>query len=182
MNHRQAARSQNAIVGADLKGLATIACQDRVAFAIKCHDRGYCITNFLCSALCQGAALHFVDHKNGIKDFDVWSFYSVTKAPKFPPRRIVSRDFGNSKFGRSPDRPDFVGRRVDLLGRSLNTVRGTDPIVALRRYLTEASTDSARRLSEKAVVLLEPASKRGTIVWPVLLKEQLSVLAHAAST
>ena len=27
-------------------------------------------------ALCQGAALHYVDEENGVKDFDVWSFYA----------------------------------------------------------------------------------------------------------
>jgi len=25
--------------------------------------------------LCRGAALHYVNGKNGVKDFDVWSFY-----------------------------------------------------------------------------------------------------------
>ena len=30
----------------------------------------------LCRALCQGAALHYRDRKNGVKDFGVWSFYT----------------------------------------------------------------------------------------------------------
>jgi hypothetical protein len=30
----------------------------------------------LCRALCQGAALHYVNEKNGVKDFDIWSFES----------------------------------------------------------------------------------------------------------
>jgi hypothetical protein len=30
----------------------------------------------LCRALCQGAALHHLDAMNGVKDFDVWSFYA----------------------------------------------------------------------------------------------------------
>jgi hypothetical protein len=25
--------------------------------------------------LCQGAALHYLDGRTGVKDFDVWSFY-----------------------------------------------------------------------------------------------------------
>jgi hypothetical protein len=25
--------------------------------------------------LCQGGALHYVNGSNGVKDFDVWSFY-----------------------------------------------------------------------------------------------------------
>lgn len=28
----------------------------------------------LCVALCQGAALHFLDKRNGVKDFDVYTF------------------------------------------------------------------------------------------------------------
>ncbi len=35
----------------------------------------YDIKKPLCVALCQGAALHFYDKKNGVKDFDVWFFY-----------------------------------------------------------------------------------------------------------
>ena len=26
--------------------------------------------------LCQGAALHYVNGRNGVKDFDVWSIYA----------------------------------------------------------------------------------------------------------
>ena len=35
-------------------------------------------------ALCQGAALHYVDAKNGVKDFDVWSFYTQRADGSFP--------------------------------------------------------------------------------------------------
>jgi hypothetical protein len=60
-----------------------------------------------------------------------------------------------------------VGRHVDLLGRSLEVAEDADPIFVLRRYLSEGRTETARRLSEKAVVLLEPADRLGTVVWPV---------------
>jgi hypothetical protein len=111
--------------------------------------------------------LHFVDGRNGVKDFDVWTFYAATDGPAFPPRRIVSRDFGFPKFGRSPDRPDFIGRRVDLLGRSIDAELGDDPIDAVRRYLSAGTTASARCLREKAVVMLEPEKYRGRIAWPI---------------
>jgi len=74
-------------------------------------------------------------------------------------------DFGDAKFGTSPDRPEFVGRRVDLLGRSLNVAPGTEPVEALRRFLGERKSASATKLAEKAVVLIEPIHLLGTIVW-----------------
>jgi len=36
--------------------------------------------------LCQGAALHYVNGKNGVKDFGVWSFYAQHDDWPFPPR------------------------------------------------------------------------------------------------
>jgi len=73
--------------------------------------------------LCQGAALHYVDGRNGVKDFDVWSFYAQHDDWPFPARWRGTRDFGPSKFGRYPgDPPGYAGRRVDLLGRSLPAV------------------------------------------------------------
>jgi len=79
---------------------------------------------------------------------------------------VVSRDFGLGKFGRSPDRPDFNGRRVDLIGRSIDVRPGESVLSALRRYLRDGKTTSARCLAAKAVVLLEPARLRGTVAWP----------------
>ena len=40
----------------------------------------------VCRALCQGAALHYVDAANGVKDFDVWSFYAQRADRPFPYR------------------------------------------------------------------------------------------------
>ena len=36
--------------------------------------------------LCQGAALHYVNGRNGVKDFDVWSFYAQYNDWPFPAR------------------------------------------------------------------------------------------------
>jgi hypothetical protein len=79
---------------------------------------------------------------------------------------VVSRDFGLGKFGRSLDRRDFKGRRVDLIGRSIDARPGESVLSALRRYLRDAKTTSARCLAAKAVVLLDPARLRGTVAWP----------------
>lgn len=164
---RSASRSYERITRADLRRLLAVARADRREFfespGRKCRPLR---SRVLCTALCQGAALHFLDGVNGVKDFDVWTFYAALPGITFPPRRLVSRDFGSPGFGRSPDRRDLIGRRVDLLGRSIPARSTEDPVTAVRRYLTEARSVSARRLAEKAVVLLEPDHLLGTQVWP----------------
>jgi hypothetical protein len=118
-------------------------------------------------ALLQGAALHFVDGENGVKDFDVWTFYAARPDhPAFPWRRRVARDFGDPRFGRTPNTAGLVGRRVDLLGRSIEVGEEGNPAAALAAYLSEGRTASARALARKAAVLLEPPERRGTVVWP----------------
>jgi hypothetical protein len=86
----------------------------------------------------------------------------------FPYRRVGRRDFGPSKFGRMPNdiRP-YVGRRVDLVARSLPEQPNAHPVDALRRYLQRSRTASARALASKAVILIDPASLRGVAAWPL---------------
>jgi hypothetical protein len=119
-------------------------------------------------ALCQGAALHYLNGSSGVKDFDVWSFYAQYDDWPFPARWRGTRNFGPSKFGRySGDPPRYSGRRVDLLGRSLSAEPGADLSDHLRRYLAARRTDSAKALAAKAVVLIDPPSRAGEIVWPI---------------
>jgi hypothetical protein len=161
-------RSYERITREDLVRLARIARLDREElFARKPRYRALG-ERLICVALCQGAALHFVDDENGVKDFDVWTFYAAhPDDPAVPWRRRRAHDFGDPKFGRSPDRPDFVGRHVDLLGRSLEVAEDLDPAAVLREYLSEGRTETARRLAAKAVVLLEPSDRLGAVIWPV---------------
>ena len=116
----------------------------------------------LCVALCQGAALHFVNSKNGINDFDIWSFFCEIPGQPIRRRRVVSRDFGQPHFGTSPDKPDFIGRRVDLLLKSIPAQPGGDPILLLQNHLSARRTTTARCLSEKAAVDCCPLRLRGT--------------------
>jgi hypothetical protein len=162
-----AGRSFLPITHRDLERLAALADADRRDFFARKPIAGRLYASRLFAvALCQGAALHYVDRKNGVKDFDVWSFYVQHPQREFPPRRIACTDFGDPKFGTSDDKPRFVGRRVDLIGRSIRGADRRDPVKTLRRYLRSGTTLSARRLAQKAVVLIEPARLRGTIVWP----------------
>jgi len=109
-----------------------------------------------------------VDQQNCVKDFDVWSFYAQLDEWPFPPRWRATRDFGPSKFGRYPgDPPPYLGRRVDLLGRSLPVPLGTDPVAAIRQYLAARRTTSAQELAKKAAVMIDPRERVGEVAWPI---------------
>jgi hypothetical protein len=163
----------------DLARLASIASDDREArFARRPRWRPYA-DRVLCVALCQGAAQHYVDGRNGVKDFDVYTFYAEHPTGPFPYRWMTHADFGRSRFGRYPGDPDsFRGRRVDLIGRSLEVPPSADPVEALRRYLTAGRTETARKLARKAVVVLEPDDLRGEIIWPQARLEGPSTTAE----
>ena len=160
-------RSSAAIELADLARLAGLA-DDAEAelFRRNLHGSGRYAGRLLGRALCQGAALHYVNRHNGVKDFDVWSFYAQYDDWPFPPRWRGTRNFGPSKFGRYPGDPArYSGRRVDLLGRSLPVPPGSDPADAIRRYLAGGKTRSARELAAKAVILIAPRDRVAEVVW-----------------
>jgi hypothetical protein len=166
---KDADRSSARIELADLLRLAELAA-DAEAELFRRHPQGSgrYAGRLLCRALCQGAALHYVHGDNGVKDFDVWSFYAEDGDGPFPARWRGTRDFGPSKFGRYPDDPPrYVGRRVDLLGRSLSVPLDVDPAHTLRHYLAARRTNSAKALAAKAAVLIDPPDRVGEVVWPV---------------
>lgn len=163
-----ARRSYKKIALEDLKRLAEIARWDREDLFRRIPRWGRLYADrVLCVALCQGAALHYVAGQTGMKDFDVWTFYRAHPAAPFPAQRLQTADFGDPKFGQSPDKPEFVGRRVDLIGRSIRCRASDDPLESLQAYLSSGRTQSARCLAEKAIVLLEPPDRCGQIIWPV---------------
>jgi hypothetical protein len=160
-------RSFVKIETSDLERLALISKEDREDFFSRhpCWQRLYA-DRVLCLALCQGAAVHYLNGKNGVKDFDVWTFYAKHSEAAFPWRRRGKKDYGPSKFGNDPDDVGYVGRRVDLLARSLRFAVTADPVQCIRAYLADGHTRTASELSRKAVVLIEPKKLMGKIVWP----------------
>jgi hypothetical protein len=165
---KDADRSLARIERADLLRLAALAADAEAdLFRRNPQGSGRYAGRLLGRALCQGAALHYVNHRSGVKDFDVWSFYAQYDDWPFPARWRGTRDFGPFRFGRYPhDPPHYAGRRVDLLGRSLPAEPGADLADALRRYLAARRTGSARALAAKAAVLIHPENRAGEIVWP----------------
>jgi hypothetical protein len=162
------ARSLARIDRHDLLRLAELAAEVEAGlFARHPQGAGRYAGRLLCRALCQGAALHYLNAANGVKDFDVWSFYARRDDGPFPYRWRGTADYGPSKFGRFPgDPPSFTGRRVDLLGRSLDVPPGAEPFAALLDYLAGARTTSAKALAAKAAILIDPRRLVGTVVWP----------------
>jgi hypothetical protein len=160
-------RSFAKIKASDLERLALLCKEDREEFFSR-HPRWKQLyaDRILCVALCQGAAVHYIDGKNGVKDFDVWTYYAKHPTAAFPWRRISRKDYGLSKFGKNPDDAGYSGRRVDLLARSLPFAPDADPIQCIRAYLSDGHTKTADELARKAVILVEPKDLLGTIVWP----------------
>ncbi|OBK77573.1 hypothetical protein [Mycobacterium sp. 1274761.0] len=139
--------------------------------------------------LAQGAALHFVNKKNGVKDLDVWTFYAAIPGKLFRfGQRKVHVDFGVSEHGRNKYPPGFKhpqlkrwlqfrGRRVDFMIRSLPVAvdaPSDEVVAALRSWLSNGARLRRREdekmpsnwwLAQKAVVMIEPL--RGQVIWPV---------------
>jgi hypothetical protein len=163
----ESARSLERIGTDDLLRLAELAAEVEASlFERKPAGAGRYAGRLLCRALCQGAALHYVDARNGVKDFDVWSFYAERDDGPFPYRWRGTADYGPSKFGRYPgDPPSCTGRRVDFLGRSLHASLDADPVAAVRDYLAARNTATAKELAAKAVVLIYPRELLGQVIW-----------------
>jgi hypothetical protein len=150
----------------DLRCLVRLALDDLESlYRRKPRIREICEGRLLCLALCQGGALHYIDRVTGVKDLDVWAFFERDGTKQFPYRRRGVVDFGSPKFGRTPGYPHFVGRSVDVLGRSISVRDGEAPPYSVLRYIREGSTATARHLAKKAVVLLYPGEYFAQILW-----------------
>jgi hypothetical protein len=127
-------RSYLPITHADLARLLALAQQDRRQFFARNPGWApYYADRILGTALCQGAAWHYVRGEVGINDFDVYTFYAANPARTWYAKRIARLDFGNPKFGCSEiSSRGYIGRRVDLLGRALNVPVGSDLAESLR--------------------------------------------------
>lgn len=167
-----------------LARLSAIAADDREVFF---RSQPAYRDRLLATVLAQGAALHWVDGATGVKDLDVWSFFAlppgVTAFPANQRKRHV--DFGPSTLGRQmfdltdPDLSahdrsrftrwsNFEGRRVDLMMRGLPCAPDVEPAAAIRGWLQRGirlGTGSPWHLAQKAVVLIDPADRRGEVVW-----------------
>ena len=85
-------------------------------------------------ALCQGAALHYVNGSNGIKDLDVWTFYAERPALIQYPPRILARQLV-VKAARRMWWAGYLAQRLTLSVDCLDAPRWTAHL-SLVRYGT----------------------------------------------
>jgi hypothetical protein len=151
----------------DLRRLGDIARADRERMFSHSPHWALYRERLLAVALCQGAALHYLDGRNGIKDLDVWTFFAALPS-RYPDRALYRRnkpyDFGPSRHGRHPDLPGYAGRKVDLLSDSIPVSPDADPRESIRGWLRSERRGNPSHLATKAVVLIEPTL--GQVVWP----------------
>lgn len=191
-------RSWATLTGEHLRRLAALADADHALFT-RSDGRPEYRPRRLIVVLAQGAALHYLHDRDGgthpdpgIKDLDVWTFYSAIPAHRFPAdRRETHADFGPSVLGRqwydlgaardARERARWLrwsaysGRRVDFLMRALpirvdapisSMVKALQEWLALGAQSTGTRKPSAWHLAKKAMVLLFPESSRGDVIWP----------------
>ena len=158
-------RSMERITRRDLRKLLKLAKEDMDDFFDRnlIYKKSYQGKEKLV-ALCQGAALHYIDKKNGVKDFDVWFFYPQKGDKSLPYRRTGMKDFGKSKFGKLPNKPMLVGRGVDVLMRSTKYFNRGSPEDCIKNYLSNCNTKTAKLLSQKAVIGLYPECVLGKVL------------------
>jgi len=167
-------RSYEKITKSDLKRLLKLTKDDHKDF-IRRHPK-YKNLKVLSICLCQGGALHYLDGKTGIRDFDTYIFFERNQSIRYPCRRRGFGDFGESKFGKTyinPSNSQSVnkytqakGRYVDIMGREIDNI-DNDYEKSIQNYLKEPKSATPYFLSQKAAVVLEPINDLGKIIWPL---------------
>jgi len=162
---RPCERSFVPLVEGDLRRAAKVALNELDGLFFRRQETGARYRDrLLLLCLCQGAAEHFVRPGHGVKDLDVWAFLEAHPGRPFPWRWRRTADFGCSRLGRHPHRLGFIGRPVDVLGRSIVRRDGETSAGAVRAWL-HSKGRSARNLAGKPVVAIWPEELCGSIIW-----------------
>ncbi len=112
-------RSDARLTRRHLRRLVEIAGRDLEEFFERNPRLRIYRSRLLLTGLCQGAALHYLDHSNGVKDLDVYTFFAVHPDVRLQRRRGTHADFGPSELGRHPDDVGYAGRRVDMFLKTI---------------------------------------------------------------
>jgi hypothetical protein len=123
-------RSLARIDRSDLDRLARLAAEAEAGLFGRHPDgAGRYAGRLLCRALCQSAALHYVNEKNGVTDFGVWSFYAAHRDGPFPYRWRGTADYGPAEIWKVSRRPAIVHRPTRVGG-----TRSVSPGTWCRRW------------------------------------------------
>ena len=155
-------RRYERLTRSDLKRLASIASAEQDAFFRRNPHREYQRRRLLLAGLCQGAARHFEDRRNGVKDFDIHFFYwRPVNERHMRCRRRVEHFVG--AFGCRPI--DFLRTSISV-GTCVETRMAPEESVEIvRRFLSERPTAAAWHLAKNPVITLLPTGQLGEVVW-----------------
>ena len=164
-------RSYARITRTDLKRLLRLAQDERDDFFTR-HPEWAILyrKRILCAALGGDGALHYLNGITGVSEFQVWTFYAENSRGSLPPSPHLAPRLRRVEIW--PQRRP-TGELQGAAGRAAGALAGCpagdDPLEALQRYLKARASPSARELSSKAVVLLEPDEFLGVEAWPSLV-------------
>lgn len=186
MGDGRSVRSFARLTADHLERLAELARHDDVKF----RQRFPAWSTLLAGCLVQGGARHYLHQDRGVKDLDVYLFYSVPEGKNggtFPWNRggaTRNEDFGLSELGRQlytdADREDpqlarkirvwdkFAGRRVDIMSRAI-APHCDGPRAAVTSWLVGGASNSSAKgtawhLSRTPVISL--ITDPGEVWWP----------------
>jgi hypothetical protein len=180
-------RSYEPVTDTDLQRLAALGEAHHATFRAAHPDWA---KDFLAVCLAQGAARHRTQGGTGVKDFDVWLFYSLPvgrNGGRFPWNRYVAHvDFGPSAHGRPEHTEEeranpaydvagwerFAGRRVDLMVRAIPP-HADGPVAAVRAWVArgakvrpspDGGAPSAWWLAQAPILTLSK-DRFGSVIW-----------------
>lgn len=116
--------------------------------------KGHDISCPFAVALCQGAAMHYLDKPSikdgkaykGVRDFDIWCFYrKTTDKFLFGKQGGLVDEFDIGYFGK---------RKIDIMMRDIDYK--DDEVESIQNWLKTSHNKSPTHLSEKAVILIYP--------------------------
>jgi hypothetical protein len=138
-------RSLERIKVVDLLRLAALAADGEAELCGRNPEgSGRYAGRLLSRALCQGAALHYANGTNGVKNFDVWSSYAQHDGWPFPPRWRGTWDYGPRSSAGTP-----VTCRVTLAGASTSSADRSQHRPAPTRQMLSAATSPAGALTQR---------------------------------
>lgn len=155
-------RSYEQLTQIELKTLTQLAAQEQSAFFKRNPRLGHQQDRQLLTALCQGAARHYVDGQHGVNDFDIHFFYWRPADESWirSGRRLKSRVgcFGERGI-------DFLRTSIELPESAAPPSTIKSAVLMITEYLSEGSLDNAWHLRKAPVIGLNPAVAFEKCIW-----------------